>query len=73
MMAIDAIDDVLCNGCAICVRDCPMDVIRIDKERKKAYIKYPEDCMICGVCLECPQKAIRLLPGYKRPVLLGWG
>ncbi|MFC2007352.1 ferredoxin family protein [Chloroflexota bacterium] len=50
-MAIDAIDDVLCNGYGICVRDCPMDVTRMDKERKQVYIKYPEDCMICGVCL----------------------
>jgi len=50
-----------------------MDVIRMDEGRKKAYIKYPEECMICGVCLECPKKAIHLVPGYKRPIILGWG
>ena len=72
-MAIDCIDSVLCDGCGICVMNCPMDVIRMEKKNEKAYIKYPEDCMICGVCLECPQKAIRLVPGYNRPIALGWG
>ncbi len=72
-MAIDTIDSVLCNGCGICVRNCPMDVIRMDKEDGKAYIKYPEDCMLCGICLECPQKAIHLMKDYIKPIILGWG
>jgi len=74
-MPIDEIDPDLCNGCGICVKVCPMDVIRIDKERKKAVIKYPEECMLCGFCLEhCPEKAIHISRGYyKRPIILGWG
>jgi NAD-dependent dihydropyrimidine dehydrogenase PreA subunit len=72
-MAIEVIDTSLCNGCGICVRNCPMDVIRMDKEARKAQIRYKEDCMLCGQCLECPQKAICLVPGFVRRVLLGWG
>jgi NAD-dependent dihydropyrimidine dehydrogenase PreA subunit len=72
-MAINEIDKILCNGCGICVKYCPMDVIRLDRISKKAIIKYPEDCMICGICLECPQKAIHLERGYIKPIMLGWG
>jgi len=72
-MPIDDIDDVLCNGCGLCVNYCPMDVIRMDKERKKAYIKYPEDCMLCGFCLDCPQQAIHISRGYHRQTVLSWG
>ena len=71
-MAID-IDSVLCNGCGICVRNCPMDVIRMDKESGKACIRYPEDCMLCGICLDCPQKAIHLAKDHTQPIILGWG
>lgn len=72
-MAIESIDAVMCNGCGICVRYCPMDVIRINKATKKAEIRYPEDCMLCGQCLECPEKAIHLTEGFVRSPLLGWG
>ena len=72
-MAIESIDHLLCNGCAICVRSCPMDVIRMNRESKKAEIRFAEDCMLCGQCLECPQHAIHLVEGWGKPVLLGWG
>jgi len=72
-MPIESIDPVMCNGCGICVRNCPMDVIRMDRTIRKAQILYPEDCMLCGQCLECPEKAIYLRPGFLQPTLLGWG
>ena len=73
MMAIDEIIPELCNGCGICVNACPCDVIRMDEKRKKAIIRYPEDCMVCGLCLDCPEKAIHISPGFHQPVRLSWG
>jgi ferredoxin len=72
-MAIESIDPYLCRGCGTCVRGCPMDVIRMDKAARKAQIRYPEDCMLCGQCLDCPEKAVVLKPGWLKPTLLGWG
>lgn len=73
-MAIDKIDQELCNGCGMCVNSCSMDVIRMDDEGKKAIIKYPEDCMLCGWCLEdCPTNAIHVSPGKTFPLMVSWG
>jgi NAD-dependent dihydropyrimidine dehydrogenase PreA subunit len=39
-----------CNCCGICVAACPQDVFRIDEARRKSSIRYPNDCVACGVC-----------------------
>ena len=73
-MSIESIDAELCNGCGTCVNSCPMDVIRMDEERKKAIIKYPEDCMMCELCVDyCPENAIYVSPVVCRPPILAWG
>ena len=73
-MSIERIYHELCNGCGICVNSCPMDVIRIDKESKKAIIRYPADCMLCGQCaLDCPENAIYISPVKSSPLLVSWG
>ncbi len=72
-MAIEKIDHDLCTGCEQCVLSCPMDVIRMDQETNKAVITYVEDCMYCGFCVDCPEKAITILPGPTRSITLGWG
>ena len=72
-MAIEKIDVDLCVGCGECVLSCPMDVIRMDEAKKKAVIAYPEDCMYCGFCKDCPVDAITVQPGPKQSLVLGWG
>ena len=73
-MSIEKIDSELCNGCGICVNICPMDVIRMDEEGKKAVIKYPEDCMLCEFCVEdCPENAIYISPEKSSPLIVSWG
>ena len=68
------INNKLCNGCGECVKSCPCDVYRIDKNTKKAVIKYPEDCMLCWLCLnDCPTKAIKIIPEKKSLLTLSWG
>jgi NAD-dependent dihydropyrimidine dehydrogenase PreA subunit len=38
-----------------------MDVIYFDEERRKAYIKYPNDCQACFLCvMDCPIDAITI-------------
>jgi NAD-dependent dihydropyrimidine dehydrogenase PreA subunit len=72
-MVIERIDEELCNGCGICINTCTVDVIRMDKDLKKAVIKYPEECICCAFCeLDCPQKAIYVSPEKTIPVMVAW-
>jgi 6-hydroxynicotinate reductase len=49
-----------CTGCAFCMRDCPVEAIKIKK--KKAVINY-EQCVFCNVCLRvCQEEAITRSP-----------
>lgn len=58
-MGVRAINLELCNGCAICVEDCPTEIFKVDLNNKKAYIAYPEDCGECKLCPGlCPSGAI---------------
>jgi len=74
-MAIERIAPVLCNGCGICVKSCPADVIRMDKSSKKAVIRYPEDCVVCCWCIaECPEDAVFISADVKTsPLFTSWG
>ena len=72
-MAIELIDLELCNGCGICVNSCPTDVIRMDKEIKKAVITYPDDCQMCEWCAkDCPEEAITVTLQRGLPILTSW-
>ena len=66
---IDSIDKNKCTGCGTCVEICPMDVFRMDAEKKKTLARYPDDCQTCYNCeLECPSGAIRINPFRKKSV-----
>ena len=72
-MGIRKIDVRLCNGCGICVRCCPMDVLSMDDTTKKAYIKYIGDCQSCFLCeKECPEGAIFCMPFHERRIPVAW-
>ena len=74
-MSIEKIDLDKCIGCGECVATCPMDVIRMDKETKKAKITYQEDCQICHLCrIYCPvEGAISISPSKCVHPMVGWG
>ena len=47
-MAIEKIDPNKCIGCGTCKLVCSSDVIALREEDGKAYVKYPEDCIVCA-------------------------
>ncbi len=51
------IDPENCNGCTLCVKNCPQNAI--SGEKKKAHVIQTELCIKCGICREvCNQDAI---------------
>ncbi len=73
-MAIEFIDQEKCIGCGVCMQSCSVDVIRLDKELKKAVIKYAEDCMVCLMCqVYCKTGAITITPDKIGNLILSWG
>lgn len=69
-MAIEAIDQKVCDACGICIDSCPVDVLRMDEEGINVKIAYPEDCVACYLCeVDCPKDAIKVSPDLEFPVL----
>jgi NADH:ubiquinone oxidoreductase subunit F (NADH-binding)/(2Fe-2S) ferredoxin len=52
-----SIDQERCNGCGLCIRQCPADAII--GEKKNAHYVVPDKCIGCGACASaCRRRAI---------------
>lgn len=72
-MGIRHIALTLCNGCEICIEICPMDVLRMDENTKKPFIKYLRDCQTCFLCTRrCPTGAIYVTTDRERRIPPGF-
>lgn len=50
----------LCNGCGLCLRECPVDAI--SGEKKEPHVIDPELCTHCRICYDvCPVGAIEIV------------
>lgn len=58
------VDHSKCNGCENldaprCVENCPGDLMAIEADKNKSYIRDAQDCWDCMVCVKmCPKSAI---------------
>jgi adenylylsulfate reductase subunit B len=59
------VDEKKCTGCGACVI-CPGDLMALNKNTRKAYIKEQRDCWNCMACVkECPVGALTLKLPYQ--------
>ncbi|WP_439535541.1 4Fe-4S dicluster domain-containing protein [Methyloversatilis sp.] len=48
------------KGCTVCIDVCPLDLLAIDPDTGKAYMKFDE-CWYCMPCAkDCPTGAVRV-------------
>lgn len=63
---IETIDPQRCVSCELCVKVCPLDVLRMKPNgsgKAKAVIVYREECQSCFLCeIYCPTDAIYVGP-----------
>ncbi len=52
------------KGCRTCIDVCPLDVLWINEDTGKAYMKYDE-CWYCMPCeVDCPTNAVKVSIPY---------
>lgn len=61
------INDERCKGCALCVRACPKNILRLSESKlnSKGYhpaeLTDPEQCVACASCARtCPDAVIEI-------------
>lgn len=58
------VDEALCTGCGLCVRDCPAFALELERESREEFrlIHYHDRCAYCGQCEDsCRSGAIVLV------------
>ncbi|KKM10481.1 4Fe-4S ferredoxin [Clostridiales bacterium PH28_bin88] len=49
-----------CNGCGLCEKNCPGDLIFM--QDGLPVVKYPDECWFCGACrIDCPEACIQIV------------
>ena len=55
------IDTDKCTGCEACVNICPMEILKLNEE-KKASTDKADECIGCRACeVQCPVSAIKIV------------
>lgn len=60
----------LCEGCGLCVRDCPAFALELERKGRGRFrlVHYRDRCAYCGQCADsCPQGAITLVSEFVPP------
>ncbi|MBI4334109.1 MAG: 4Fe-4S binding protein [Chloroflexi bacterium] len=71
-MRLISVDVQLCDGCGICIEECPMGVFKLDASTNKAIVVNALDCNQHTRCpiyfceATCPPKAIQVSRGRER-------
>jgi NAD-dependent dihydropyrimidine dehydrogenase PreA subunit len=67
-MATVKVDHTKCNGDAICVSICPVNVFEL-KDNKAVQVR-EQDCFFCMACIaQCPEQAIEVADENTRIIL----
>lgn len=61
-----AVDQGKCSGCALCVKICPADALKLDGKRSQMINPVHSGCIACGDCLAiCSKQAITMVRGSR--------
>ena len=60
------VDEQKCVRCRTCVDCCFICAMEWDGQLQRPYLKYGDDCQICGVCETlCPAGALYIQPDWQ--------